>query len=127
MEKAISIYESNEIVTADYIAMKKNYAAVLSNYDEPLKAHTVLMETAKIAIKSNSSELAGLLFDAACADVRMRFFNEAIHLFNEAFQEYEKFLDDDSLNMRKQIAAYLLEKYGYILSDTYLPETDHRL
>lgn len=124
MEKAISIFESNNIVSADYIAMKRNYAAVIAEMGENLKAHTILMDTAHIAIEADSSELAGLLYDAACINVRMGFFDEAIHLFKEAFAEYEKYLDDDSLNKRKQAALYLLQNSGckFIGNEFIVPE-----
>lgn len=112
MEKAISIFEDNKIVSADYIAMKRNYATVLAEQGKNIEAHTVLAETARIAIAANSSELAGLLYDAACINVRMKFYEEAIHLFKESFHEYEKFLDEDTLNARIQAALYLLHQSG---------------
>ena len=112
MEIAISIFEENKIVSADYIAMKRNYATVLAEQGKNIEAHTVLAETARIAIAANSSELAGLLYDAACINVRMKFYEEAIHLFKEAFHEYEKFLDEDTLNARIQAALYLLHQSG---------------
>lgn len=118
MAQAIAVYEENNIVTADYIAMKHNYANLLAENGESLKAHTLLMDTAHIAIEADSSELAGLLFDAAVIDARMHFYEESIHLFNKSFGEYAKFLDEETLNMRKQAALYFLNSQGYTAIDS---------
>ena len=77
------------------------------------------MDTAHIAVAADSSELAGLLFDAACIDAQLHFYEESIHLFNKAFAEYAKFLDEDDLDKRKQGADYLLRMNGCdMLTDT---------
>ena len=112
MEQGIAVLEENNIVTADYIAMKRNYATVLASCGENLRAHTILMDAAHIAVAADSSELAGLLYDAASINVRMHFYEEAVHLYKEAFDEYAKYLDEDQLNMRKQAALYLLKING---------------
>ena len=119
MGQAISLLEENKIVSGDYIAMKRNYATLLAEQGKSIEAHTILMDTAHIAVAADSSELAGLLFDAACIDAQLHFYEESIHLFNKAFAEYAKFLDQDDLDKRKQGADYLLRMNGCdMLTDT---------
>ena len=119
MGQAISLLEENKIVSGDYIAMKRNYATLLAEQGKSIEAHTILMDTAHIAVAADSSELAGLLFDAACIDAQLHFYEEPIHLFNKAFAEYAKFLDEDDLDKRKQGADYLLRMNGCdMLTDT---------
>ena len=54
----------------------------------------------------------------------MKFYEEAIHLFKESFHEYEKFLDEDTLNARIQAALYLLHQSScnFIESEFVTPE-----
>ena len=119
MGQAISLLEENKTVSGDYIAMKRNYATLLAEQGKSIEAHTILMDTAHIAVAADSSELAGLLFDAACIDAQLHFYEESIHLFNKAFAEYAKFLDQDDLDKRKQGADYLLRMNGCdMLTDT---------